>query len=148
MSWARSCRIRSIADVIIASQTKRTIERSIAYACQNRNAGSPTVFCASAPSHQVYRWCALWGESELFQRLAMRGSCRSGTCEATGKCDRSVAGPARAGQPVKLESLAAMMRTTARHPGAATFALRRRRHETHAVRKNIVSSRTDTEDAE
>jgi hypothetical protein len=68
-SWARSCRICFNCRCHHHFPNEVTIERSIAYTVGIEIQGHQT----SAPSHQVYRRCALWRGSELFQRLALPG---------------------------------------------------------------------------
>jgi hypothetical protein len=74
----------------------------------------------------------------------MRGSYRSGTCQATGSVTAALRGQPERPNPVKLESLAAMMRAAAAiqaRPNLLYAAAVMR----HAARKNVVSSRTDSE---
>src|SRR6266487_845404 len=111
---------------------------------RDRNAGSSTVFCASAPSHQSCAG-APYGARANCSRDWPCAAHAAGTCQAIGKYDRSVARPARASNSVKLESLAAMMRAAAAAIQVRPNLLYAAAVTRHADRKKIVSSRTDTE---
>ena len=75
----------------------------------------------------------------------MRGSYRSGTCQATGSVTAALRGQPERPNPVKLESLAAMMRAAAAAIQARPNLLYAAAVMRHATRKNVVSSRTDSE---